>query len=138
MSLTFLILLLVVYKNDCCVHLRLLTAVEYNFSGEHYLSLMDYNGTVALIFWKQGSYNGMNFNIAFTKRDINLWRTYECKQIHFICLGYKEIYFIFESWCMFSVLFSTKCHTFNNSISFFPIIWRVFRNGLDRGRCFGK
>jgi len=50
MSLTFLILLLVVYKNDCCVHLRLLTAVEYNFSGEHYLSLMDYNGTVALIF----------------------------------------------------------------------------------------
>ena len=33
MSLTFLILLLVIYENGCCVHLRLLTAVENNFSG---------------------------------------------------------------------------------------------------------
>jgi hypothetical protein len=37
MSLTFLILLLVMYKNGCCVLLRLLTAVENNFAGEHYL-----------------------------------------------------------------------------------------------------
>jgi hypothetical protein len=48
MSLTFLILLLVIYKNGCCMHLRLLTAVE-NFAGEHSLNVMDCNGTVALI-----------------------------------------------------------------------------------------
>jgi len=33
-------------KNDCCVHLRLLTAVENNFA----LDVMNCNGTVALIF----------------------------------------------------------------------------------------
>ena len=46
MSLTFLFLLLVIYKNGCCVHLRLLTAVEDNFARD----VMDCNGTVALIF----------------------------------------------------------------------------------------
>jgi hypothetical protein len=46
MSLTFSILLLVIYKNGCCVHLGLVTAVENNFAGD----VMDYNGTVALIF----------------------------------------------------------------------------------------
>jgi hypothetical protein len=50
MSLTFLILLLVIYKNGCCVLLRLLTAVENNFAVEHYLNVMNCNGTVALIF----------------------------------------------------------------------------------------
>ena len=57
MGLTFLFLLLVIYKSGCCLQLRLLTAVENNFAGEHYLNMMDCNGTVALIFWKQGSYN---------------------------------------------------------------------------------
>jgi hypothetical protein len=33
-------------KNGCCVHLRLLTAIENNFAGD----VMDCNGTVALIF----------------------------------------------------------------------------------------
>jgi len=33
-------------ENGCCVHLRLLTAVENNFAGD----VMDCNGTVALIF----------------------------------------------------------------------------------------
>jgi len=60
-SLSFLILLLVIYKNGCCLHLRLLTAVENNFAGELYLNVMDCNGTVALIFWKQDLYIGMNF-----------------------------------------------------------------------------
>ena len=73
MSLTFLILLLVIYKNGCCVHLRLLTAVENNFA----LDMMDCNRTIALMFWKQGSYIGMNVNAAFTKHWINLWRTCE-------------------------------------------------------------
>jgi len=50
MSLTFLFLFLVIYKNDCCVHLRLLTAVENNFARKHYLNVMDFNRTVALIF----------------------------------------------------------------------------------------
>jgi hypothetical protein len=45
MSLTLLFLLLVIYKNSCCVHLDLLTAVE-NFAGD----VMDCKGTVALIF----------------------------------------------------------------------------------------
>jgi hypothetical protein len=45
-SLTFLILLLVIYKKGYCVHLRLLTAVEYNFAGD----MLHCNGTVALIF----------------------------------------------------------------------------------------
>jgi hypothetical protein len=39
----------------------LLTAVENNFAVEHYLNVMNCNGTVALIFWKQGFYSGMNF-----------------------------------------------------------------------------
>ena len=34
MSLPFLISLLVMYNNGCCVHLRLLSAVENNFAGE--------------------------------------------------------------------------------------------------------
>ena len=34
MSLTFLISLLVIYKNGCYVHLRVLSAVENNFAGE--------------------------------------------------------------------------------------------------------
>jgi hypothetical protein len=45
-SLRYLILLFVVYGNGCCVHLRLLTAVEKNFAGD----VMDCNGTVVLIF----------------------------------------------------------------------------------------
>jgi hypothetical protein len=49
MSLTFLISLLVIYNNGCCVHFRLLTAVENNFAGKHYLNVMDCNGTVARI-----------------------------------------------------------------------------------------
>jgi len=49
-SLTYLILLLVIYENGCCVHLRLLTALENNFAGELYLNVMDCNGTVTLIF----------------------------------------------------------------------------------------
>jgi len=44
------ILLLVIYKNGCCVHLRLLTAVENNFAAKHHLNVMDCNRTVALIF----------------------------------------------------------------------------------------
>jgi hypothetical protein len=46
MGLTFLILLLVKYKNGCCVRLRLLTPVEKNFA----VDVIDCNGTVALIF----------------------------------------------------------------------------------------
>jgi hypothetical protein len=49
-SLTFLFLFLVIYKNGCCVYLRLLTAAENNFAGKHYLIVMDCNGTVAVIF----------------------------------------------------------------------------------------
>ena len=37
-------------ENGCCVHLRLLTALENNFAGELYLNVMDCNGTVTLIF----------------------------------------------------------------------------------------
>jgi hypothetical protein len=44
------------------------TAVENNFAGD----VMDCNGTVALIFCKQGCYIGMNVNAAFTKHDTNL------------------------------------------------------------------
>ena len=43
-------LVTLIYKNGCCMHLRLLTAVENIFSGEHYLSVMDCNRTVALVF----------------------------------------------------------------------------------------
>jgi ABC-type enterochelin transport system permease subunit len=49
-SLTFLILLFVIYKNGCCVHLRLLSAVKDYCAGEHYLHVMDCNRTLALIF----------------------------------------------------------------------------------------
>jgi len=33
-------------------------------------------------------------------------------KINFIYLGNKEIYYIFKTSCMISVLFSTKCHSF--------------------------
>jgi len=49
-SLAFLISLVVIYNKGCCVHFRLLTAVENNFAGDHYLNVMDCNGTVGLIF----------------------------------------------------------------------------------------
>jgi hypothetical protein len=69
-------LVTVIYKNGCCVHLRLLTSVEKNFPGDHYLNVMVCNGTAALIFWKQGSYNWMNVNAAFTKCDIIISEVY--------------------------------------------------------------
>jgi hypothetical protein len=68
----FLILLLVIYINVCYVHLRLVSAVESNIAGEHCLNVMACNRTVALIFQKQGFYNGMNVNAAFTQCDVNL------------------------------------------------------------------
>jgi hypothetical protein len=45
-SLTYLILLHVIYENGCCVHLKLMTAVEKNFVGD----VTDCNGALALIF----------------------------------------------------------------------------------------
>jgi len=37
-------------------------------------------------------------------------------EIHLICLGKKENYLIFVTWCIISVLFFTKCHLFYNFI----------------------
>jgi len=39
-------------------------------------------------------------------------------EIHFKCVGIKEIYHIFMTCYVVSVLFSTKCHLFNNFIFF--------------------
>jgi len=44
------ILVTLIYKSGCCVHLRLLTAVENNFTGVHYINVMDCNGTVTLMY----------------------------------------------------------------------------------------
>jgi hypothetical protein len=39
-------------------------------------------------------------------------------EIHFTYLGKKEIYSIFKTSCIISVLFPTKCHLFHNFIFF--------------------
>ena len=40
-------------------------------------------------------------------------------EIYFIYLGNKEMYCIFKTWCIMSVLFSTNSHLFHNFIFFF-------------------
>ena len=47
-------------------------------------------------------------------------------QIHFKCLGNKEIYCIFKPCCIVCVLFSAKCHLFHNFILSFPDNTLVF------------
>ena len=56
---------------------------------------------------------------------INLWMTYmnACKkksplEMNFIQLGKKKIYCIFQTCCIISALFSTKCYLFHNFIFF--------------------
>jgi hypothetical protein len=39
-------------------------------------------------------------------------------EIHFICLGNKEIYCIFKTCCVVSVLLSRECRLFHNYIFF--------------------
>jgi hypothetical protein len=38
--------------------------------------------------------------------------------IYSVCVSNKEIYWIFKSCCMISVLFSINCHLFNNFVFF--------------------
>lgn len=40
------------------------------------------------------------------------------QEIHFIYLDSREIYCIFNTWCIIGILFSTQCHVFQN-LSFF-------------------
>ena len=48
-------------------------------------------------------------------------------EIYFVYLGNKEIYCTFSTCCTVSVLFSTKCHLFQNFIFFFvQIIFTFF------------
>ena len=46
-------------------------------------------------------------------------------EIQLIHLGNKEIYYIFETCCITSVLFSTKCRVFHNFV-FCVEKWLVF------------
>jgi hypothetical protein len=70
--------------------------------------------------------------------NINLQMTYVCVcqcarkkthlEIHFMYLGNKEIYCIFKTCYIISVLFSTKCHLFDKLIFFCSNNTHVFLN----------
>jgi len=49
-------------------------------------------------------------------------------EIHFVYLGNKDIQSIFQMFPMISILFSKKCHLFNNFAFFFQIIlfWKPY------------
>jgi hypothetical protein len=49
-------------------------------------------------------------------------------EVHFIYLGNKEIYWIFKSCYIISILFPTKCHLFDNFIFFCSNNTQVFIN----------
>jgi len=108
MSLTFLILWFVIYsyKNGCCMHLRFLTASENNFAGEHYFNVMDCNGTVALIFWKQGCDNGMNFTFMWLCIITNFFLIKPTRCTNFRNLFWNDTMYVSNGFCRYNSVFT--------------------------------
>jgi hypothetical protein len=54
-------------------------------------------------------------------------------EIYFIYLGNKEIYCIFKTSCIMSVLFSTKCHLF---LQFYLYVFNIMHFFLNHALNF--
>jgi hypothetical protein len=69
------------------------------------------------IFCSTNMFNDVNCGKGPVFAYVKAWRTIPL-EIHFIYLGNKEVYFIFKTCWILSVVFPTKCYLLHNFILF--------------------